>query len=128
VNVAAIGKYLSERLLTVVETTYERPSAQPVFPCAVVEFPDVVAFHNNMAHSMTRLEYHVSLYEGRGEHDSAIDALSKYVSTDTPESVMVALEAKVADRPLSRVAVESCGEFRDEGDAFAVTFIVSIDA
>lgn len=127
-NVEAVVAGLAEKLRTVVGQVYDTPPAQPEFPCAAIGFPDVTSFHSDHGHSISTLDVEVDLYVGRGEIDSAVMALGTYVSTDTPESVLVALEDKSTPVPWMRLLVSSASNFRTEGDAFAVTFFLEINA
>lgn len=129
-NLDAVLLGLDARLRTAVAQVYRTPPAQMEPPCAVISFVDVTSFHSDFAHEITALAVEIDVYVGRGEVDSAVVALSQYVSTDTPESVLAALENKDPALPTAwrRLHVASASNFRTEGDAFGVTFFLEINA
>jgi hypothetical protein len=131
-NLLAIQRELAARLGGVVAQVYETPPAQPVFPCAVVKFPTVEAFHIDWARQFARVTVEIDVIAGRGDSTDAAYQLADFMSTDTKTSVVVALE----DTPWSdddtkawqTISVSGAGQFRNEGDGLAVTFSVSIEA
>lgn len=132
-NVKAINAEIGRRVTPLVEHIYVRLPAQPVFPCAVVGFPVVDEFHVTSAHHLTRSRIELQMIAGRGDSDDAIARCEQWVSTDTPESVLRAVEARndaAAPDPLpwQRVKVASSSDLRTIGDAVVVTFTIEIDA
>jgi hypothetical protein len=128
-NVAAISTELQRRLATIFETVYPRPPAAPVFPCAIVHFPVVTSYHVEMAHSVCRMTWQVSVAAGRGDTDDAFDTLATWLSTDGAASVRDALEAKRDDTtPWLRLALIESSSPDVNTESIEVTFTIEIDA
>ena len=127
-NGNAIRQEIAERLADLGLEGYAELPGQPEFPCAIVDLPEVTAFHSDMAHSITTVEVGVRVFVGRGEMIDAQRELGDYISTDTPESVLVALEAKPNPSAWARLKVERTSSLLNEGDALGVAFTLTIDA
>lgn len=127
-NIDAIRSELAARLGTVVNDAYAELPANPVFPCAIVSFPVVVNFHTEFAHSITRLEVEVRVFVGRGDLAETQRQLGEFISTDTKQSVLVALEAPDKTDAWVRLKVVRTSDLNNEGDALGVAFTLDIDA
>jgi hypothetical protein len=127
-NINTIRNELAARLGTVVNDAYAELPANPVFPCAVVSFPVVLAFHSDFAHSITNLEAEVRVFVGRGDLAETERQLAEFVSTDTDRSVLAALEAPDKTDAWYRLKVARTSYLNNEGDALGVAFTLEIDA
>jgi hypothetical protein len=127
-NVQAIQTELTRRLATLVETTYPRPPAAPVFPCAIVHFPAIDTYHVDMAHSVCRSTWEVTMLAGRGDTDDAYDTIAKWVSTEGADSVRDALEQRTTTSPWLRLALRSSDTPEVNAESIGVTFTIEIDA
>jgi hypothetical protein len=127
-NVNTIRDELAARLRRVTEDAYAELPANPVFPCAIVSFPEVVNFHSDMAHEITRLQCEVRVYVGRGDLVETQRWLADFISTDTEISVLKALEAGEKTSAWHRLKVVSTSGLNSDGDALGVAFTLELDA
>jgi hypothetical protein len=129
VNIESVQEELRTRLLTVVDDVYVTPPASPVFPCAIISFPEVESFHNDAAHTLTRITLEIEMNAGRGDTDDAFRRLTQWVSTDTPASVLRALEARPKPAAVwQRLTVRSTSGSTVTAESVQTTFIIEIDA
>jgi hypothetical protein len=126
-NVDSIRNELAARLGMIGLEPYSELPGQPEFPCCIVSMPVVTNFHREMAHGVVGMNVDIRVLVGRGETNDAQVELGKYLSTDTPQSVLKALEAK-GDTPWIRLKVQSSSDMTNEGDAYGITFTTEIDA
>ena len=124
-----IAEELAVRLRTTFDgTVYLNEHPDPTPPCMIVNLPTVSTFHVEYAHSVVTMEWEVEVYVPRGDIYEGVRQLGEFISTDTPQSVLVALEAKSDNMPWLRLRVERTDPFRTEGDTLGITFYVTIDA
>jgi hypothetical protein len=127
-NVLAVRSEVARRLSTLIEDSYIEFPANPVFPCTVVKLPTVQSFHSDFAHSITNLEVEVGVYVGRGDLNDAQRQIGEFVSTDTPNSILVALEALPSPTAWHRLKVVRTSELIHDANALGVLFFLEIDA
>lgn len=129
-DIEAVAAELKSRLHTVFDTVYPSPPAAPVFPCAIVHFPTIEQYHVDMAHSISRLSWDVSVCAGRGDTDDAFSTLAKWLGTDegNPLSVRNALEARVQGQPWLRLSLVRSGNPDVNAESIEVTITIEIDA
>jgi hypothetical protein len=128
VNIEAITAELTSRLAPLVDDVYSSPPASPVFPCAIIDFPEVETFHIDSMHNLARLRFEVEMNAGRGDTADAYSRLAQWVSTDTPLSVEKALIARQPAPPWARLRVESTQGTNTTAESVQTTFIITIDA
>lgn len=127
-NILAVRTEVARRLSTLIEDSYIEFPANPVFPCTVVKLPSVASFHTDMAHSITRLEAEVGVYVGRGDLNDAQQQIGEFVSTDTANSVLAALEAQPKPDAWYRLKVVRTSELIHDANSLGVLFFLEIDA
>ena len=128
-NVADLTQGLAKSLHRAIGQVYQwAPAGQPEMPCAIIEFPEVTSYHTDLGHEITQLDCQVRVLVGRGDSSEALRQLGKYVSTDTPESILRAIEDKWDEQPWYRARVASTDSPRDDGDGVAITFYVELHA
>ena len=103
-NINVIRQEVAQRLADLGLEGYAELPAQPEFPCAIVDLPEVVSFHSDYAHSITTVEVGVRVFVGRGELIDAQRELGDYISTDTPESVTTKVSMAASRFGSSRTA------------------------
>lgn len=126
-NVDAIRNELAARLGLIGLEPYSELPPQPEYPCCIISMPIVTNFHRDMAHGVVAMTVGIRVMVGRGEVTDAQVELGKYLSTDTPQSIMNALEAK-GDTPWLRLKLQYSSDMTNESDAFGITFTTEIDA
>lgn len=128
-NIAAISDELKSRLEAIFETVYPRPPAAPVFPCAIVHFPTIDTYHVDMAHTVCRSTWEVTVVAGRGDTDDAFDTLAGWLSTDSAGCLRDVLEAKRNDTtPWLRISLLNSTPPEVNAESIEVTITIEIDA
>jgi hypothetical protein len=127
-NIAAISTELQTRLGTIFETVYPRPPAAPVFPCAIVHFPTIDTYHVDMAHTVCRSTWEVTVVAGRGDTDDAYDTLAKWLSTDSADCLRDVLEKRSDTSPWLRLALTNSSPPQVNADSIEATITIEIDA
>jgi hypothetical protein len=132
VNVQTIQKELCRRLATIVDTAYPSDQANPVHPCAIVNFPTVTAFHSDFAHGVTKLSFEIEMHAGRGDTNDATDQLATWLGTDDDNalSVLKVLEAKDPQNPAPwlRLLVRDTSGLSTSAESLSITFNIDIDS
>jgi hypothetical protein len=131
-NVQTIQKELCRRLATIVDTAYPSDQANPVHPCAIVNFPTVQSFHTDIGHGIVRLTFEIEMHAGRGDTNDAADQLATWLGTDddNARSVLRVLEAKDPQNPAPwlRLAVRDTSGLSTSAESLSITFTIDIDS
>ena len=125
----AIRAEMKRRLETIVPTVYERPSNSPMFPCAILGYPNVITYHVDYGYLISRLELDLTLWVPRSNAEAGMVDLDSYLSTTGDKSISRVLETKpIPEGVWLRVAVLTAVNLRTEGDAIGVDFNLEVDA